>query len=200
MNDLEKLVLRDILQETVFYKRLPTKGRMSSPDIYIKNDLDKDVRRFLNLDTKIKGKGIGKIVIPSNIIDIYTRLEVFLGLKLFGQSETLTEASNLIDELYKRGEIQNKQQYRNALNKFFFQHKMELRSKLLEQIAFNTRPKIEEHMLISMDKSTHEGHFSQPLQPNNKQFKVAVTFLTAYDGIFNVESNNNNFFFQENNY
>ena len=33
---------------------------------------------------------------------------------------------------------------------------MELPSKLLEQIAFNTRPKIEEHTLIDMDKSTHE--------------------------------------------
>ena len=52
-----------------------------------------------------------KIIIPPNIIDIYTRLEILLGLKLSGPSDTLTEASNLIDELYKRGEIQNKQQY-----------------------------------------------------------------------------------------
>ena len=65
----------------------------------------------------LQGKGI-KIIIPSNIIDIYTRLEVLLGLKLSGHSDILTEASNLIDELYKRGEIQNKQQYRNALDKF----------------------------------------------------------------------------------
>ena len=34
--------------------------------------------------------------------------------------------------------------------------------KLLEQIAFKTRPKIEEHTLIIMDKSTHEEHLSQP--------------------------------------
>ena len=47
------------------------------------------------------------IIIPSNIIDIYTRFEILLGLKLSGQTDTLTEASNLIDELYKRGEIQN---------------------------------------------------------------------------------------------
>ena len=59
-----------------------------------------------------------KIIIPSDIIDIYTRLEILLGLKLSGHSDTLTEASNLIDELYKRGEIQNKQQDRNAPNKF----------------------------------------------------------------------------------
>ena len=66
----------------------------------------------------LQGQGIEKIIIPSNIIDIYTRLEVLLGLKLSGHTDTLTEASNLIDELYKRGEIQNKLQYRNALKKF----------------------------------------------------------------------------------
>ena len=66
----------------------------------------------------LQGEGI-KFIIPSNIIDIYTRFEVLLGLKLSGHTDTLTEASNLIDELYKRGEIQNKQQYRNALDKFF---------------------------------------------------------------------------------
>ena len=65
----------------------------------------------------LQGEGI-KIIIPSNIIDIYTRLEVLLGLKLSGHTDILTEASNLNDELYKRGEITNKQQYRNALNKF----------------------------------------------------------------------------------
>ena len=72
---------------------------------------------------------------------------------------------------------------------------MELPSKLLEQIAFNTKPKIQEHMLIIMDKSTHEEHLFQPLQTNNKQFKIAVTFLSAYNGIFNVTSDNNKFYF-----
>ena len=72
---------------------------------------------------------------------------------------------------------------------------MELPSKLLEQIAFNTRPKIEEHMLIVMDKSTHEEHLFQPLQTNNKQFEVAITFLTGYNGIFNITSKNNKFYF-----
>ena len=46
---------------------------------------------------------------------------------------------------------------------------MELPSKLLEQIAFNTRPKIEEHMLIVMVKSTHEDHLFPPLQTDIKQ-------------------------------
>ena len=72
----------------------------------------------INVDSDdLQGEGV-KIIIPSNIIDIYTRLEVLLGLKLSGHTDTLTEASNLIDELFKRGEIQNKLQYRNALDKF----------------------------------------------------------------------------------
>ena len=65
----------------------------------------------------LQGEGVN-IIIPSNIIDIYTRIEILVGLKLSGHTDTLTEANNLIDELYKRGEIENKQQYRNALNKF----------------------------------------------------------------------------------
>ena len=56
---------------------------------------------------------------------------------------------------------------------------MELPSKLLEQIAFITRSKIEEHMLIVMDKSTQEEHLSLPIQTNYKQYKITVTFLTA---------------------
>ena len=72
---------------------------------------------------------------------------------------------------------------------------MELSSKLLEQIAFHTRPKIEEHMLIIMDKSTHEEHLFQPLQTKNKQFKIAITFLTGYNGIFNITSKNKKFYF-----
>ena len=51
-------------------------------------------------------------------VDIYTTLEILLGLKLSGHTGTLTEASKLINQLYKLGEIQNKQQYRNALNSF----------------------------------------------------------------------------------
>ena len=66
----------------------------------------------------LQGRGIEKNIIPSNIIDIYTRLEILLGLKLSGHTDTLTEASAIIHQLYKMGEIQNKQQYRNALNKF----------------------------------------------------------------------------------
>ena len=113
-----KFIFRDILQITGYYNRKPTKGPLTGPDRYIKKDLDNDVIRILNLDTKLKGTGVQEVIIPSNIIDIYTRLEVLLGLKVSGHTDTLTEASNLINELYKRGEIQNDQQYRNALDKF----------------------------------------------------------------------------------
>ena len=71
---------------------------------------------------------------------------------------------------------------------------MELPSKLLEQIAYNTRAKIEEHMLIVMDKSTHEEHLSQPLHTNIKQFKIAVTFLSGYNGIFNFTNSDKVYF------
>ena len=74
---------------------------------------------------------------------------------------------------------------------------MELPSKLLQQIFFNTRPKIEEHMLIVMDESTHEEHLSQPLQTTNKQFLKAVTFLSVCNGNFNVTNSNNNFSFRK---
>ena len=75
---------------------------------------DFENRTFDEID--LEGQGV-TIIIPSNIIDIYTRFEILLGLKLSGHSDTLTEASALIHELYKLGEIQNKQQYRNALDK-----------------------------------------------------------------------------------
>ena len=74
---------------------------------------------------------------------------------------------------------------------------MELPSKLLEQRAWNTRPKNEEHMLVVMVKSTHEEHLFQTLQKNNKQIKIAVTFLSGYNGIFNVTNKNNKFYFKE---
>ena len=48
-----------------------------------------------------------------------------------------------------------------------------------------------------MDKSSHEEMLFQPLQTNNKKFKIAVTFLTAYNGIFNVTNSNIKFFFKK---
>ena len=49
-------------------------------------------------------------------------------------------------------------------------------------------------MLVVMDKSTHEKFSSQPPQTKNKQLKMAVTFLTGYNGIFKVSKSNKNFY------
>ena len=73
-------------------------------------------------------------------------------------------------------------------------NKMELPSKLLEQNVYKTRSRIEEHILTVMEKSTPEEHLSQPPETNIKQFKIAITFLTAYNGIFNVTNENNKFY------
>ena len=127
LDDIEKETVYDILQNVGFYDNIPHVGlkaaRMKDA-LYILPNKIKKIRNptlpeIENIDSSsdLEGRGV-KIIIPSNIIDIYTRLEILLGLKLSGHTDTLTEASNLIDELYKRGEIQNKQQYQNALNKF----------------------------------------------------------------------------------
>ena len=50
-------------------------------------------------------------------------------------------------------------------------------------------------MLLVMDESSHEEHLSQSLQTNNKQFKITVTLLNSYNGIFNVTNSNNKFYF-----
>ena len=78
MNDTEKVIFRDNLQKTKHINRKRQKGPMSGRDRYIQNKLDDDVRKILNLDKQLKGRGVEKIIIPSNIIDIYTRLEVLL--------------------------------------------------------------------------------------------------------------------------
>ena len=86
---------------------------MSGHDKFIRNNLDDDVGRILYLDI-IKARGIEKFIIPITIFTIYTRLEILLGLKFSGHKKTLTEASNFTDDLHKRGEMQNEQQYRNV--------------------------------------------------------------------------------------
>ena len=98
---------RDSKRKTFFTKTLP-----KLVDEIEKKTFDE----ITDCSNDLQGDGV-RIFIPSNIIDIYTRLEVLLGLKLSGHTDTLTEATKLIDDFYKRGEIQNEQQYQNALNK-----------------------------------------------------------------------------------
>ena len=125
MDDEDESTVFDILKTTGFYSMRHTKGLKSARMKDALYNLPKEIAKIRNPplpaiqneSNNLQGEGV-KIIIPSNIIDIYTRFEELLGLKLSGHTDTLTEASNLIDELYKLGEIQNKQQYRNALNKF----------------------------------------------------------------------------------
>ena len=126
MDDEDKITVYDILNDLGFYSTRHIKGTKKSErfkDAFY--NLPREIAKIRNPPLpaiendsyNLQGEGV-KVIEPSNIIDIYTRLEILLGLKLSGHSDTLTEASNLIDELYKLGEIQNKQQYRNALDKF----------------------------------------------------------------------------------
>ena len=71
----------------------------------------------LDSNSDLQGEGV-KIIIPSNIIDIYTKLESLLGLKLSGHTDTVLEASKLIDELYKRGEIKTNNNIELLLTNF----------------------------------------------------------------------------------
>ena len=125
MDNEDKLIVYDILRNTGFYSMRPKKGEKSARMKDALYNLPNAIAKIQNPplpaieseSDNIQGEGV-KSIIPSNIIDIYTRLEILLGLKLSGHTNTLTEACNLIDELYKRGEIQNNQQYQNALDKF----------------------------------------------------------------------------------
>ena len=125
MNNENKSIVYDILKNTGFYSTHHVKGMNSARMQDALYNLPREIARIRNPpitaieseSDNLEGQGL-KIIIPSNIIDIYTRIEILLGLKLSGHTDTLTEASALIDQLYKLGEIQNKQQYRNALDKF----------------------------------------------------------------------------------
>ena len=99
---------RDSKRKTSFTK---------TPPQLVERIQNKTCDEFTDDSDDLQGEGV-KIFIPSNIFDIYTRLEILLGLKLSGHKDTRTEASNLIDESYKKGEIQNEKQYRNALDKY----------------------------------------------------------------------------------
>ena len=44
-------------------------------------------------------------------------------------------------------------------------------------------------MLVVMD-ITPEEHLSQAFQTNKKQFKIAITFSTVYNGFFNAANKN----------
>ena len=96
---------RDSKRKTFHTKKLPK----------LAEEIQNKTFDEINNDSAVlQGEGL-KLIMPPNIIDNYTRLEILLGLKLSGHTDTLTEASNLIDELYKLGEIQNEKQNQKSL-------------------------------------------------------------------------------------
>ena len=121
-NEYDILMMNNIIRDLVYtgigdrQSNRKTFFRITLPQLVEKNQ-NKTFDKITDDFDDIQGEGL-KISIPSIIIDIYTRLEVLFGLKRTGHNDTSSEASNLTDELYKRGETQNKQQYRNALDKF----------------------------------------------------------------------------------
>ena len=65
---------------------------------------------------------------------------------------------------------------------------MDSLGKNLEQIAHNTQPKIEAHMNVVTDESSHEKKFSQSFITNNNQLIKAIICLTGCDGTFNIST------------
>ena len=127
MDDEDNFSVFNILKNVGFYSMTHNKRTKSARMQDVLYDLPKAIAKIRNpslpdfenvedVSEDVQGERV-KVIIPSNIIDIHTRLEILLGLKLSGHTDTLTEASNLTDEIYKIGETQNEQPYRNALNK-----------------------------------------------------------------------------------
>ena len=96
-NDKEREKFNNFLESLDFEKHKAILGEPKSS-------------RYRQFKTNFKKRTLGcqgaPFIVPFNIGYIYTRLEVLLGLKLSGYTHTLTQASKLFDEIYKRGEIQ----------------------------------------------------------------------------------------------
>ena len=124
MDNVEKETVFEILKKFGFCGNVPKIGFNSARKKDALYNFPKEIAKIRNptlssieneADSSDLKEGL-KIFIPSNIVDVYTRLEVLLGIKLSGHTDTRIEASASIDQLYKMGEIENKQQYQNALN------------------------------------------------------------------------------------
>ena len=108
MNTNEKKTVFDILNNVGFYDMKHKKGLNSARRKDALYNLPQTIPKIRNAllpasenkelsyeeisDDHLEGQGNGKKIIPTNIIDIYTRLEILLELKLTGHTNTLTEA------------------------------------------------------------------------------------------------------------
>ena len=114
MNDLDNVKYQNLFKCVSYGEHKPTAGEAKSGSYkQIRDRLDADVDRVFLLSIQsenetdgLDGQGL-KVFIPSNNIDIYTRLKLLLELELSDHTDSLTEVSKLKDELYGEGETQN---------------------------------------------------------------------------------------------
>ena len=124
MDDEDNITIFKILSNVGFYSTKHLTGLKSARMKDALYDLPKAIDRIRNpslpanenveVSSDLHGEGIERIIIPFNIIDIYSRSEILIAIKLSGHTDTLPEASTPFDEIYKRAANQNEQQYRNA--------------------------------------------------------------------------------------
>ena len=100
---IEDEVISSNISRSLNYRNYkPQRRKISGRSNDIKRHLVSDVKTILTETAgEIEGQGM-KIIINSNIIDIWTKLKVLLEVTLSGHSDTLTEGSNLIGELFKK--------------------------------------------------------------------------------------------------
>ena len=79
-----------------------------------------------------------RFIFPFNIIDYWIRPKVLLGLILSGHTDTLTEASKLIDKLYKRVATENDLKKSKRSSKFYTMKK-ELGKKIFGAKSFQLK-------------------------------------------------------------
>ena len=93
LDNFEKETLFEIIKDVGFYDNIPKTGFKAARMKDVLYNLPIEIDEILNPplpaiedeSDNLQGEG-GKIIIPSNIIDIYTRLEVLLGLKISGHT------------------------------------------------------------------------------------------------------------------
>ena len=117
LNIEDEVISSNISRKLNYTKYSPQRGKISGRSNYIKRHLDSDLKKIQNETAgEIEGQGM-IILINSNIITIWTTLEVLLELTLSGHTDTLTEGSNLIDELYEKTQTKQFQRCSKSLSR-----------------------------------------------------------------------------------
>ena len=82
-------IIRDLEYTGIGDKKSSRKLFFTKTLPYLVEDIqNRTFEEITDSSDDLQGDGVHKIIISSNIIDIYTRLEVLLGLKLSGHTDT----------------------------------------------------------------------------------------------------------------